>query len=180
VPESDPPAQAPVHVSGPDPAAAASPEDDLAAGARADWQRRVAGRSSHTAAARAVDRGTSLIRAAATVLDRGLARLRLRLAEVRPDLVGRAHAAVASLVRELIDEAAAAGRVEVADPEAASYIVLSLNGAYITAETLGNDVGATRPDVEAITSFCLRGLRAELDDGWFDAVNARLRLPQRR
>jgi AcrR family transcriptional regulator len=249
-------------VSGPDPAAAASPEDDLAAGARADWQRRVAGRSSHTAAARAVDRGTSLIRAAATVLDRadggeitvqevadeagqslrtlyqffdgkddlllavfeeamrtyarlvrsaiadladplerlagamvaaarmpevgrsgldrGLARLRLRLAEVRPDLVGRAHAAVASLVRELIDEAAAAGRVEVADPEAASYIVLSLNGAYITAETLGNDVGATRPDVEAITSFCLRGLRAELDDGWFDAVNARLRLPQRR
>jgi AcrR family transcriptional regulator len=251
VPPRDTPAPTPGSRPGP-------PPDD----ASADWHRRVVGRSLRTAAARSVDRGMNLIRAAATVLerangdevtvqevadeagqslrtlyqyfeskddlllavfeeamrtyaqlirsaiadlddplerlagaivaaarmpevsgsglDRGLARLRLKLAEVQPDKVGRAQAAMASLVRELVEGAAAAGRIEVADPDAATYVLLSLNAAFITAETLGNDVGAARPDVEGITSFCLHGLRAKLDDGWFAAVDARLRFPKRR
>ncbi len=110
-------------------------------------------------------------------VDRGLVRLRLRLSQVEPDLVGRAQAAVTSLVGGLVEAAAAAGRIQVADAEAATFMILSLNAAFITAETIGNDVGARRPTVPDITSFCLRGLGAALDDGWYDAVEARLRLP---
>jgi AcrR family transcriptional regulator len=110
-------------------------------------------------------------------VDRGLVRLRLRLSQFQPELVGRAQAAVTSLVRSLVEEAAADGRIHVTDPEAATFMILSLNAAFITAETIGNDVGVRRPAVADITSFCLRGLGADLDDAWYDAVNARLRLP---
>jgi hypothetical protein len=113
-------------------------------------------------------------------VDRGLARLRLKLVEVKPELVGRAQSALTSLVRELVDEAAAAGRIEVDDPEAATFMVLSLNAAYITADTLGNDAGVRRPDVAGIADFCLRGLGARLDDGWYEAIAGRLRFPARR
>jgi AcrR family transcriptional regulator len=236
--------------------------DDLASDANADWHRRVVGRSLRSAAARSVDRGMNLIRAAVTVLDRtngeditvqdvadeagqslrtlyqyfeskddlllavfeeamrtyaemirqaiddlddpldrlagamiaavrmpevsgsgldrGLARLRLKLSESQPALVGRAQSAMTTLVRELVEAAAAPGRIEAADPEAATYMLLSLNAAFITTETLGNDAGVRRPDVEGVTSFCLHGLGAKLDDGWFDAISARLRLPTRR
>ena len=44
--------------------------NDLDTENAADWQRRVVGRSLRTAAARSVDRGNALIRAAATVLER--------------------------------------------------------------------------------------------------------------
>jgi AcrR family transcriptional regulator len=230
--------------------------------AEADWHRRVVGRSLRSAAERSVDRGTALVRAAATVLDRsngeditvqevadeagqslrtlyqyfeskddlllavfeeamrayaqlirtaiadltdpverlagamvaavrmpeysgsgvdrGLARLRLKLVEVEPELVGRAQSALTSLVRELVDEAAAAGRLEVDDAETATFMVLSLNAAYITADTLGNDAGVRRPDVVGIADFCLRGLGARLDDGWYDTIVGRLRFPPRR
>ena len=110
-------------------------------------------------------------------VDRGLVRLRLRLSQFQPDLVGRAQAAVTSLIRGLVDAAAADGSIVVADAEAATFMILSLNAAFITAETIGNDVGARRPAVSDITSFCLRGLGADLDDGWYDEVGARLRLP---
>ena len=35
------------------------------------------------------------------------------------------------------------------------------------------------PTVETLTSFCLAGLGASLDEGWFDPINAELRLPAR-
>jgi AcrR family transcriptional regulator len=110
-------------------------------------------------------------------VDRGLARLRLRLSQFQPELVGRAQAAVTSLVRGLVEAAAADGRIHVADAEAATFMILSLNAAFITAETIGNDVGVRRPDVADVTSFCLRGLGADLDENWYVAVSARLRLP---
>ncbi len=228
----------------------------------ADWHRRVVGRSLRTAAARSVDRGSTLIRAAVTVLDRsngeditvqevadeagqslrtlyqyfeskddlllavfeeamrtyaqmirnaigdltdpmerlagamiaavrmpefsgtgvdrGLARLRLKLSEAEPQLVGRAQAVVVTMVRELVEEAAAAGRIEAPDPEGATYMLLSLNAAFITSETLGNDAGVNPPDVVGVTSFCLQGLGAKLDEGWFDSIEGRLRFPARR
>jgi AcrR family transcriptional regulator len=110
-------------------------------------------------------------------IDRGLVRLRLRLSQSQPELVGRAQAAVTSLIRSLVEAAAADERIHVADADAATFMILSLNATFITAETIGNDVGVRRPAVADITSFCLRGLGADLDDGWYDAVNARLRLP---
>ena len=56
-------------------------------------------------------------------------------------------------------------------------MLLSLNAAFITTRTLGNDAGVPRPDVGAVTSFCLRGLGAELPRGWFKRIDAKLRLP---
>jgi AcrR family transcriptional regulator len=114
-----------------------------------------------------------------TGLDRGLIRLRLKLSEVQPDLLGRAQARLAAFVQELIEAAAAAGRIEVDDPESATFMVLSLNAAFVTTATLGNDAAVRRPDVEALASFCLRALGAELDRGWYGRVEARLRLPRR-
>jgi len=115
-----------------------------------------------------------------TGVDRGLARLRLKLAEVKPDDVGRAQSALTTLVRELVDAAVTAQRIEVADAEAATFMLLSLNAAFITADMLGNDAGVRRPDVATLVAFCLQGLGAELDSGWLARVDAGLRLPSRR
>ena len=85
-----------------------------------------------------------------TGVDRGLTRLRLKLAEVDPQHVGEAQAALTSLVRELAEAAAADGRITVRDPEGATFMVLSLNAAFITAQTLGNDAGVRRPELFAV------------------------------
>ncbi len=112
-------------------------------------------------------------------LDRGLARLRLRLAESSPELVGRSQEAVTTLIRELIAEAATVDRIHVDDTDSAAFLLLSLNAAFITSERLGNDSGVPRPDVPGVVVFCLRGLGAEVDGAWVEAVTARLRLPTR-
>lgn len=105
-----------------------------------------------------------------TGVDRGLARLRLELAESRPDLVGEAQGALVALVRDLVDA------VGVDDPEAATFMLLALNAAFVTSGTLGNDTGVHRPDVATTVAFCLRGLGADLDDGWYERVSAAVSL----
>ncbi|HEY8524927.1 MAG TPA: TetR/AcrR family transcriptional regulator [Acidimicrobiales bacterium] len=117
---------------------------------------------------------------AGTGVDRGLARLRLRLSEVEPELVARSQEPVTVLVRELVTEAAAAGRVRVCEPDEATYVVLALKTAFITSRTLGDDSGARLPTAFGLASFCLAGLGAEVDDAWLAAVDARLRFPGRR
>jgi len=112
-----------------------------------------------------------------SALDRGLIRLRVKLSETQPELVGRAQSAVTSLLLGLVEAAAAADRITVADPEGATFLILTINAAFITAETLGNDAGVRRPDLVGITSFCLRGLGAEVPDDWHETVSARLRFP---
>jgi AcrR family transcriptional regulator len=236
--------------------------DDPAGEPDADWQRRVVGRSLRTATERSVDRGLSLIRAAATVLERsngdditvqdvadeagqslrtlyqyfaskddlllavfeeamrtyarmirtatddltdplerlagsilaavrmpeysgtgierGLSRLRLKLSEVEPDRVAQAQTSVAALLFEAVESARSTGHVTSADSEAATFVLMSLNGAYITAETLGNDAGVRRPEVVDLTLFCLRGLGADADEEWVRAVERRLRFPRKR
>ena len=230
-------------------------------GEAADWHRRVVGRSLRTATKRSIDRGHSLIRAAATILersngegftvqevadeagqslrtlyqyfeskddlllavfeeamrtyarligdaivdltdpqerlagamitsvrlpefsgsgvDRGLARLRLKLGEVDPELVARSQQPVTALVRDLIAEAAAAGQIRVADPDEATYMVLALKSSFVTNQTLGNDSGVKLPTVFTLTAFCLAGLGASFDHGWLESVNDRLHLPER-
>jgi AcrR family transcriptional regulator len=115
-----------------------------------------------------------------TGVNGGLARLRLKLTEVDPELVGRSQAPVAGLFRELVEAAAGAGRIAPRDPEAATFLLLSLNAAAITSDTLGNDVGAPTPAVADLVTFCLQGLGAAVEPGWLDAVGARLRLPAGR
>ncbi len=110
-------------------------------------------------------------------LDRGLIRLRVKLSETQPELVGRAQFAVTSLLLGLIEDAAASGCITAADPEGATFLILTVNAAFITAETLGNDAGVGRPDLVGITSFCLRGLGADMPDGWHEKVSGRLRFP---
>jgi AcrR family transcriptional regulator len=235
--------------------AASDPVDDDAA----DWQRRVVGRSLRTATKRSIDRGATLIRAAATLLERsngdgftvqevaneagqslrtlyqyfeskddlllavfeeamkryarmirtsiaglddplerlagavvaaasmpaysspgvdvGLARLRLKLGEVDPELVARSHEPVKLVFLELVHEAAAAGRIVDQDEQPAVYIIISLNAAFIISQTLGNDQGLDLPEPEALARFCLQGLGADLDEGWFASISSRLLPP---
>src|SRR5690606_38546549 len=107
----------------------------------------------------------------------GLSRLRLKLIEVEPELVGRARAPVVSLLCGLVEAAAAAGAVDAADPQTATYLLMSLNTASITSSTLGNDVGARAPEPEQIAGFCLRGLGADMAADWYRSIGARLRMP---
>jgi AcrR family transcriptional regulator len=112
-----------------------------------------------------------------TGIERGLVRLRVKLSEVEPKKVGCAQRSVTTLVKRLIEAASATGQVHVTDPDAAAFMLLSLNAAYINAEMLGNDSGVPRPDVAWLTSVCLRGFGADLDAGWYESLLPRLSLP---
>jgi AcrR family transcriptional regulator len=114
-----------------------------------------------------------------TGVDRGLARLRLKLGEVEPELVARSQRPVTVLMRDLVAGAADAGAVRTDDVEGATYVVLALRSAFITSRTLGNDSGVRLPEVFGLVSFCLAGLGAPVDTAWLEAVNARLRMPER-
>ena len=115
-----------------------------------------------------------------TGVDRGLARLRLKLSEVEPHLVARSQEPVTTLMRDLVVVAADAGRIRTSDPEAATYMILALRSAFITSQTLGNDSAVRVPSMFMLTSFCLEGLGASVDDAWLEAVNAKLHLPRPR
>jgi AcrR family transcriptional regulator len=115
-----------------------------------------------------------------TGVGRGLTHLRLGLREVDPALVARSQAPVTLLMRDLVVAAAEAGRIRTDDPEAATYMVLALRSSFITSQTLGNDVAVRLPSVFALTSFCLEGLGAPVDEAWFTAVSGKLHLPERR
>jgi AcrR family transcriptional regulator len=238
------------------------PEELTADDDAADWHRRVVGRSLRSARKRSIDRGSSLIRAAATLLersggdgftvqdvadeagqslrtlyqyfeskddlllavfeeamrsyarlisdaiadvtdpldrlagamiaavrlpefsgtgvDRGLARLRLKLGEVEPELIARSQEPVTALFKDLVVEAGDAGRIRVTDADEATYVVFALSATFITSATLGNDFGARLPTVETLATFCLAGLGAPLGDGWFERINTQLRLPRKR
>jgi AcrR family transcriptional regulator len=113
-------------------------------------------------------------------VDRGLARFRLKLGEVDPNLVARAQEPVTSLFRELVEEASKAGAIRDCDPEEATYLITALNSAFIISETLGNNSGLKRPSVLGLTSFCLEGLNASLPEGWQERMMAAVRLPADR
>lgn len=236
--------------------------DDVGDDGAADWQRRVVGRSLRTARKRSIDRGSSLIRAAGTLLersggdgftvqdvadeagqslrtlyqyfeskddlllavfeeamrtyarlvsdaiadldtpldrlagalvaavrmpefsgtgvDRGLARLRVKLGEVEPELVARSQEPITGLLRNLVEQAATSDVISVNDPAEATYMTFALMATFITNATLGNDLGARLPTAQTVATFCLTGLGASLDDGWFARIDARLRMPTRR
>jgi AcrR family transcriptional regulator len=115
-----------------------------------------------------------------TGVDRGLARLRLKLGEVEPALVARSQEPVTAVMSELVSDAAAAGQILTSDPEEATYMILALKSAYITSQTLGNDFGVRFPTVPTLTAFCLAGLGASVDTRWIARVDRRLKLPARR
>lgn len=235
------------------------PKAPAAEEAGADWHRRVVDRSLGPAAQRSIDRGSSLIRAAATLLERsggdsftvqdvadeagqsmrtlyhyfeskddlllavfeeamrtyarmiedaiadlsdplerlgggviaavrmqeysgsgvtrGLARLRLKLAEVDPELIARSQEPVTTLMRGLLEDAAEAGRIETDDLDGSAFMILALRSAFITSRTLGNDYGVELPSVHLLTAFCLRGLGASPDDDWYESIDSRLVMP---
>lgn len=126
----------------------------------------------------AVVAATAMSRFSDIGIDRGLARLRLRLADSSPELVGRSQAAVTSLVRELVVAAADAGQVDVDDPDGAVFMLMSLNAAFITSERLGNDSGVPRPDATDVVVFCLRGMGADLGVKQVQSITKRLDLPK--
>lgn len=112
-------------------------------------------------------------------VDRGLARLRLKLGEVEPDLVARSQRPVTVLMHDLVADAAAAGTIRTDDTEGSTYVLLALRSAFITSRTLGNDSGLRLPEVFGLVSFCLAGLGAPVDAAWLGRVDAGLRMPER-
>jgi AcrR family transcriptional regulator len=114
-----------------------------------------------------------------TGVDRGLARLRLKLSEVEPELVARSQQPVTQRMHDLVARARDAGAISAEDTEAATYMLLALRTAFITSHTLGNDSGARLPEVFALVSFCLGGLGADVDEAWLTEVSAKLRYPER-
>lgn len=110
-------------------------------------------------------------------LNRGLARLRLRLADSSPELVGRAQAALVSLVRGLVRDALVADLIVVDDVDAATFLLLKTNTSIITAQGVGNDVGVPGPAPFAAVRFCMGGLGAEMSAERLAAIDARLQLP---
>lgn len=113
-----------------------------------------------------------------TGINRGLARLRLKLTEVEPELIGRSQAPVTSLLIELIDAAVAAGHLPDADRESSTFLALGSATAVITSATLGNDMGVRRPDVQTAAAYCLRGLGAVIDPAQLRSIERRLQLPR--
>ena len=114
-----------------------------------------------------------------TGVDRGLARLRLELSEVGPELVARSQRPVTLVMRDVVADAARAGAIRTDDPEAATFMVLALKSAFITSNTLGNDSGVRLPTAFTLVSFCLAGLGAPVDDTWLESVDAKLHMPTR-
>ena len=112
-------------------------------------------------------------------IERGLARVRLTLGAARPDLVARAQASHVALVEEFVREATEAGELGVDAPAAATFVLVSLNAAVVSAQALGNDIGGAVPDAAALALFCLRGLGARVDETWVRDVEERLWFPPR-
>lgn len=113
-------------------------------------------------------------------LDRGLARLRLKLGEVEPELVSRSQVALAEVFGELIREAESDGGIAKADPQESTFTLLALQASYITSKMLGNDFGVHPPSSHDLTMFCLRGLGADVDDKWLSSVEGKVRMPSGR
>ena len=109
-------------------------------------------------------------------IDVGLAQVRVTLGQVEPALVGRSQEPVVTLFRGLYRAAAATGRIGDVGEAGAVYMLMALNSAYITSQTLGNEYGVELPDRERHARFCLQGIGAQLDDGWYDRVSARINL----
>ena len=93
--------------------------------------------------------------------------------------MARSQQPVTVLMRDLVAEAADAGAIRTESVDGATYMILALKSAFITSHTLGNDTGVGLPDINALTSFCLAGLGAPVDDAWLDEVSAKLHLPER-
>ncbi len=111
-------------------------------------------------------------------LNRGLARLRLRLADSSPELVGRAQAAVIAVIRDLVVAAQESGQVRLADADAATFLILSTNTAVITAQRISSDVGVAAPDRHSTVQFCLGGLQADVSSVDLVALEQRIVLPE--
>ena len=99
--------------------------------------------------------------AAASGVDVGLARLRLKLGEVEPELVARSQEPVTSLFLELHRDAVAAGALPTCEPATGRRTcVAALNSAFITARRSATSTASSCPSRRASAAFCLRGLGA--------------------
>ena len=111
-------------------------------------------------------------------VDVGLARLRLKLREVQPELVARSQEPLLSVFLNLYDDAVAAAAITDRGRQQSVFIVTALNNAFITSQTLGNEYGLDLPDPQELARFCLQGLGADRDPSWYAAVADQVRLPR--
>jgi AcrR family transcriptional regulator len=111
-------------------------------------------------------------------IDIGLARHRLRLGAMAPELMAKSQLPILDLLKELTRNATQANRIRGMGEDEAAYLLAMINTGFITSRTLGNEYGSRPPDAASLTEFCLLGLGATLEPGWIDGVAARIRLPK--
>lgn len=114
-----------------------------------------------------------------TGVDRGLARLSIKLTEVEPELVARSRQPVTALIHELVAIAAHNGKILADDPGATTYMLMALKSSFITSRTLGSDFGVPLPEPVELVGFCLAGLSAPLDEQYLRGLERELKMPKR-
>jgi AcrR family transcriptional regulator len=94
----------------------------------------------------------------ATPLNVALLRQETALLSTHPAEVYRAQAPLAALVRELIEQAVAGGRIKRKNADDRAYALLAVRRAYHRARLLGEDGGLSLPGPERLVDQCLRSL----------------------
>jgi AcrR family transcriptional regulator len=107
-------------------------------------------------------------------VDRGLARLRLQLAQADPERVARAQRPVTALLHQVVTEALAATPSAGVGSEPATYLIAAVRTSFILSATLGNDYGMALPDPVDLSRFCLGGLGMDRPRPWHEAVDRHL------
>lgn len=108
-------------------------------------------------------------------VNRGLARLRIRLSDTNAEAVGRAQSSVVAVIRALIGDAQDADRISIDDLDGATFLILSLNTAIITAQRVGNDTGVRSPAQLEAVRFCLAGMGADVSSVDLASIDRRVR-----
>jgi AcrR family transcriptional regulator len=90
----------------------------------------------------------------------GMSRYRVCLAASHPDESALVQAPLVGLARDLVGEAIAAGAIPPRDPDAAAYMIVTMQFAYVNSSLLGNELGTMLPTAEGLGWFCALGLGA--------------------
>jgi AcrR family transcriptional regulator len=88
------------------------------------------------------------------------------LVAVNPRALIRVQQPLTDLVREIVVDAIAQGRLNDIGLDDTIHLIMSMWRHYTQAVLLGNTLPVDLPDLEVLIQFCLRGLGTELPPGW--------------
>ncbi len=98
-----------------------------------------------------------------TPLEVALSHFRYQLLQTNPDEVCAIEDQYEMLVRQMVQEAVAAGRLDRCDPDASAYFLASVkNEYYFGGFILAKRLTPALPTVVEMARFCMRGLGSDL------------------